>query len=61
MSARQDILERMKKQMSSGVQRDPALILHKEKGCLFEDITLEDIEIQDYSPMKPQLKFELGI
>ena len=61
LSARQDILERMNKQMSSGVQRDPALILHKEKGCRFEDITLEDFEIQDYSPMKPQLKFELGI
>ena len=26
-----------------------------------EDMTLEDFEMVNYSPMKPQLKFELGI
>jgi thymidylate synthase len=41
--------------------RQPSLILHKEKGCRFEDITIDDFEMRDYTPMKPQLKFELGI
>ena len=39
----------------------PAIILKKESGCKFEDITLNDFEIVGYNPMKPQLKFELGI
>ena len=39
----------------------PVLVLHKEKGCRFEDITIEDFEMVDYNPMKPQLTFELGI
>ena len=39
----------------------PVLVLHKEKGCRFEDITIEDFEMADYNPMKPQLTFELGI
>ena len=39
----------------------PNLILHSEPGCSFEDITLDDFEMVNYSPMKPQLKFELGI
>ena len=41
--------------------RQPSLLLHKEKGCRFEDITIDDFEMRDYTPMKPQLKFELGI
>ena len=39
----------------------PALVLHKEAGCSFEDITIDDFEMVNYFPMKPQLKFELGI
>lgn len=39
----------------------PKLILNKEEGCDFKDIKLEDFELQDYFPIKPQLKFELGI
>ena len=39
----------------------PVLVLNKEKGCRFEDITIDDFEMQDYNPMKPQLTFELGI
>ncbi len=39
----------------------PALVLHKEAGCSFEDITIDDFEMTNYFPMKPQLKFELGI
>ena len=39
----------------------PALVLHAEPGCRFEDITLDDFELVDYEAQKPQLKFELGI
>ena len=39
----------------------PALILNKEPGCEFQDITLEDFEMLNYEPLKPQLRFELGI
>ena len=42
-------------------KQNPLLVLNKEKGCRFEDITIDDFEMVDYEPMKPQLKFELGI
>jgi thymidylate synthase len=46
---------------SSDESKQPVLLLHKEKGCSFEEITIDDFEMLDYAPMKPQLKFELGI
>ena len=39
----------------------PALILHKDPGCAFEEIAMEDFELVNYAPEKPQLRFELGI
>ena len=39
----------------------PRLVLHKDAGCEFTDITLDDFEMTDYAPVRPQLKFELGI
>ena len=39
----------------------PQLVLHKDAGCEFTDITLDDFEMINYEPMKPQLRFELGI
>ena len=39
----------------------PTLILHKEPGCTFEEITIDDFELQNYEPIKPQLSFDLGI
>ena len=39
----------------------PMLILHKDPGCDLTDIAVEDFEMVNYSPMEPQLKFELGI
>lgn len=39
----------------------PRLVLKAAPGCKFEDITLDDFELVDYEPQKPQLKFELGI
>ena len=41
--------------------KSPTLVLHAEPGCKFEDICLEDFELLDYEPQKPQLRFELGI
>ena len=39
----------------------PSLILNKAPGSPFEEYTIDDFEMQNYEPMKPQLKFELGI
>ena len=40
--------------------RQPKLIL-KEGKTNFYDFTIDDFEMIDYEPVKPQLKFELGI
>ena len=37
------------------------LLLHKEAGCKLEDYRIEDFELVDYEPTRPQLSFELGI
>lgn len=39
----------------------PKLVLKKNPGCDFKDITLDNFEMVYYEPKKPQLKFELGI
>jgi len=59
MDNAQEMLRRAE-EMADDTQ-NPTLILHKEKGCTFEEITIDDFEMVDYNPMKPQLKFELGI
>ena len=33
----------------------------KDAFCDFKDIKIEDFEMIVYNPIKPQLKFELGI
>ena len=38
----------------------PKLILNPEKTN-FYDFTIDDFTMEDYTPIKPQLKFELGI
>jgi thymidylate synthase len=40
--------------------KQPKLIL-KEGKTNFYDFTIDDFEVVDYEPVKPQLKFELGI
>lgn len=40
--------------------KQPKLVL-KEGKTNFYDFTIDDFEIIDYEPVKPQLKFELGI
>ena len=41
-------------------ENQPRLIL-KEDKTNFYDFTIDDFELVDYEPVKPQLKFELGI
>ena len=43
------------------VQSQPKLILNVPDGTNFYEIKAEDFELVDYSPIKPQLKFELAI
>ena len=39
----------------------PRLILNVPDGTNFFDVTVEDFELVDYDPVKPQLKFDLAI
>lgn len=39
----------------------PTLTIDREDGCDFEDFTIDDFILENYEPVKPQLKFELGI
>ena len=64
MTAAQEMLDRF-----NDIQRDefygkvikkPYLILNPEKTN-FYDFTIEDFTMEDYEPIKPQLKLELGI
>ena len=41
-------------------EKQPKLILNPNKTN-FYDFTVDDFELIDYEPVKPQLKFELGI
>lgn len=40
---------------------EPKLILNVPDGTSFYDIKLEDFTLENYSPVQPQLKFELAI
>ena len=42
-------------------EKSPILKLNVPDGTNFYDIKYEDFELVDYEPVKPQLKFELGI
>ncbi|WP_283278887.1 thymidylate synthase, partial [Streptococcus dysgalactiae] len=39
----------------------PKLVLNVPDGTNFFDIKPEDFELQDYEPVKPQLRFDLAI
>lgn len=39
----------------------PILKLNVPDGTNFYDITVDDFELVNYNPIKPQLKFDLGI
>lgn len=40
--------------------KKPILVLNEEKNN-FYDFTIDDFTLLDYEPVKPQLKFDLGI
>lgn len=46
---------------TSSDEEPPRLILKADDTYDFKDIKLEDFEMLGYNPIKPQLKFELGI
>lgn len=50
--------ELLKRPMS---QELPKLVLKAEKGTNFYDITVDDFEMIDYHPVKPQITFDLAI
>jgi len=54
------MMERAKQRMEEGDAPAPRLVLNPEKTN-FYDITIEDFTMENYEPMKPQLKFPLGI
>ena len=54
------MLERGKQRMEEGDGPAPKLVLNPEKKNFF-DITIEDFTMENYEPIKPQLKFPLGI
>ena len=58
MLRRTDILEQA--EAVSPTLRNPWLQLNPDKHDFYE-FTIEDFEMLDYDPMKPQLKLELGI
>ena len=60
-NAREMLARAEKAAVSDADAPAPMLVLHKEMECVFEDITIEDFEMANYTPMKPQLKFDLGI
>ena len=53
------MLKRAEESLDDGLH--PALVLNKEAGCKLEDFVIEDFEMKEYEPVKPQLQFELGI
>jgi len=55
------LLERAEKVLAVKDAVKPVLVLNAKDGCAFEDITIDDFEMRDYHPEKPNLKFELGI
>ena len=43
-----------------GCKKNPMLIINSNKTN-FYDFTIDDFTMEDYNPLKPQLKLELGI
>ena len=44
-----------------GTEHLPSLALHRNIGTPFSEFTIDDFEMLYYEPLKPQLKFDLGI
>lgn len=59
LSQAKELCERAKK-LEAVKNMNPQLILNSDKNN-FYDITIDDFSMKDYCPMKPNLKFDLGI
>ena len=55
-----EMLRRYEEKEKAGEEPQPVVIL-KDSAVDFFEMTINDFEIRDYQPVKPQLKFELGI
>ena len=58
MLSRQLLIER--DEYFDGCKKNPMLIINPNKTN-FYDFTIDDFTMEDYNPLKPQLKLELGI
>lgn len=57
----EETIKRLELMQSDEAERTTVLKLNRPVGTSFFDIKVNDFELVDYSPIKPQLKFELGI
>lgn len=57
----EETIKRIQQLKQREVQSQPKLILNVPDGTNFYDITVDDFELVDYNPIKPQLKFDLAI
>lgn len=57
----EETIRRIQQLKQREVQSQPKLILNVPDGTNFYDITIDDFELIDYNPIKPQLKFDLAI
>ena len=60
MDVSKEILNRYHSFKNGGIILSPKLILNSNKTNFF-DFTIDDFTMESYEPIKPQLKFELGI
>lgn len=56
-----EMCERFVKKMSDSNVEPPAYLVLNPEKTNFYDITIDDFEMVNYEPMKPQIKLELGI
>lgn len=57
----EELLNRSRQLKEREIQSQPKLILNVPNGTNFYDIKIEDFELINYNPIKPQLKFDLAI
>lgn len=53
--------ELLKRYEQNNIETNPKLILTAPSGTNFYDIRADDFKLVDYTPIKPQLKFDLAI
>ena len=64
MDAANEMLERFKLESSTWddtVEPSSPILVLNEKCTNFYEMTIDDFTMENYEPMKPQLKLELGI